>query len=574
MKKLFIILAIFLTVQSFGQVPTGFTRFYSKNAYTGVWNIESGNIVFKDTSTAPIAIGEFRYQLSDSTAYVGLSTTGKKWYKLRGDIPAGVGTGTVTLVGASIGGSVISVSGSPIANAGTLAFSWNGAGTDVVLGNGAYTPYTTLITGITNPLYSPIGHSHISSDISDFTTAARASFSAGTGITITDGVIAWNGSASGISSFNGLTGSTQTLAIDTTYNGAVSWNSTGTSHTLRLPARLFNGYYASQSALDDTAAAIRGTTPTLQQVTNAGNSTTNSIASTNSIYADVVVGVRQSASQRAILSKDGNTTGQLMLDNGTNPGHTTTLKPQSATSSSQTIYFPFTGNASDTLATLADVRSGGGGSMVYPGAGIPVSTGSGWGISISDNSTNWNTAYADRMKWDGGSTGLVAATGRTSLGLTGWAQNLVTTANPSAVRYIKINADNTVALEDASAFLNNLNAGLAVDSTTILVKDGGSNRDTLLVNTNYIATRDWVYDKLDSLAASKEAAFTETTQEFTGSTSMSITLSNTPKSGKAEMYYLNGIVIKASNISRTGTSVTLSGFTRESSDVITAKYSY
>ena len=31
--------------------------------------------------------------------------------------------------------------------------------------------------------------------------------------------------------------------------------------------------------------------------------------------------------------------------------------------------------------------------------------------------TNWSTAYTDRLKWDGGATGLVAATGRTSLGL-------------------------------------------------------------------------------------------------------------------------------------------------------------
>ena len=38
-------------------------------------------------------------------------------------------------------------------------------------------------------------------------------------------------------------------------------------------------------------------------------------------------------------------------------------------------------------------------------------------ISVANDSTNWNTAYTDRMKWDGGSTGLVAATGRTSLGL-------------------------------------------------------------------------------------------------------------------------------------------------------------
>lgn len=35
----------------------------------------------------------------------------------------------------------------------------------------------------------------------------------------------------------------------------------------------------------------------------------------------------------------------------------------------------------------------GSGSMVYPGAGIPLSTGSAWGTSITNNSSNWNTAY-------------------------------------------------------------------------------------------------------------------------------------------------------------------------------------
>ena len=56
-------------------------------------------------------------------------------------------------------------------------------------------------------------------------------------------------------------------------------------------------------------------------------------------------------------------------------------------------------------------------SMVYPSAGIAVSTGSAWGTSITDNSANWNSAFTDRFKWDGGAAGLVAATGRTSLGL-------------------------------------------------------------------------------------------------------------------------------------------------------------
>jgi len=50
------------------------------------------------------------------------------------------------------------------------------------------------------------------------------------------------------------------------------------------------------------------------------------------------------------------------------------------------------------------------------GTGIVKST-AGTISYLTDNSTNWDTAYTDRNKWDGGATGLVAATGRTSLGL-------------------------------------------------------------------------------------------------------------------------------------------------------------
>jgi hypothetical protein len=68
-------------------------------------------------------------------------------------------------------------------------------------------------------------------------------------------------------------------------------------------------------------------------------------------------------------------------------------------------------------ASGSGTGGGGGGSMTYPSAGIALSSGTFWENSITNNSANWNTAYDDRMKWDGGSTGLVAATGRTSLGL-------------------------------------------------------------------------------------------------------------------------------------------------------------
>ena len=107
-----------------------------------------------------------------------------------------------------------------------------------------------------------------------------------------------------------------------------------------------------------------------------------------------------------------------------------------------------------------------GGGMVYPPAGIAVSTGSAWGTSVSDNSANWNTAFSDRMKWDGGATGLVAATGRSSLGATTVGSNFFTLTNPSAVTFPRINADNTISTLDAATFRTAIGAGTGSGSVT------------------------------------------------------------------------------------------------------------
>lgn len=45
----------------------------------------------------------------------------------------------------------------------------------------------------------------------------------------------------------------------------------------------------------------------------------------------------------------------------------------------------------------------------------------GYSLPTTSSQTNWDTAYTERRQWDGGSTSLVAATGRTSLGLGGAA---------------------------------------------------------------------------------------------------------------------------------------------------------
>lgn len=81
---------------------------------------------------------------------------------------------------------------------------------------------------------------------------------------------------------------------------------------------------------------------------------------------------------------------------------------------------------------------------------ISITFTSGYSIPLNSSQTNWDTAFTQTRQWDGGSTGLVAPTGRTSLGGTTVGQNFFTLANPSAVRFPRINADNTVSgLTDA-----------------------------------------------------------------------------------------------------------------------------
>ena len=98
------------------------------------------------------------------------------------------------------------------------------------------------------------------------------------------------------------------------------------------------------------------------------------------------------------------------------------------------------------------VEGGEGGSMVYPGVGIPLSTGTAWGTSLTNNSVQWDSAYVRAYRWSGSPIGLTAATGRTSLGGTTVGQSLFTLTNPDAIRFLRINADNTATALTAALF--------------------------------------------------------------------------------------------------------------------------
>jgi len=157
--------------------------------------------------------------------------------------------------------------------------------------------------------------------------------------------------------------------------------------------------------------------------------------------------------------------------------------------------------------------------MVYPGAGIPVSTGSAWGTSITNNSSNWNTAYTDRLKWDGGATGLNAGTGRTSLGGSTIGQSVFTSANPSAIRFLRANADNTSSWLDASAFRTAIGAGtssLSLGETSSTAYRG--DRGKIAYDHSQLTTGNPHQTGIDDLTdASNVAKLDASSHAFTGS---------------------------------------------------------
>jgi len=114
---------------------------------------------------------------------------------------------------------------------------------------------------------------------------------------------------------------------------------------------------------------------------------------------------------------------------------------------------PITASGNMTLALANDLSA----VEALTTTGLAKRTANDTWTTVADNSANWDSAYTDRLKWGGGATGLVAATGRTSLGL----GNLATL---SAVGSSEI-SDGSISDADISASAAIVDSKLATIST-------------------------------------------------------------------------------------------------------------
>ena len=124
-------------------------------------------------------------------------------------------------------------------------------------------------------------------------------------------------------------------------------------------------------------------------------------------------------------------------------------------------------------------------SMVYPAAGIAVSTGTAWGTSLTDNSTNWNTAYSSRISslTVTGSSGAATLVSNvlniptyTLSGLGGQASstNLTSLSGLSYVSasFVKMTAAGTFTLDTNTYYLSSNPSGYTNNTGTVTSVSG------------------------------------------------------------------------------------------------------
>lgn len=75
---------------------------------------------------------------------------------------------------------------------------------------------------------------------------------------------------------------------------------------------------------------------------------------------------------------------------------------------------------------------------------------------------------------NGGTGATTAAAARTNLGATTVGANIFTATNPSAITFLKVNADNTVVFESAATFRTSIGAGTGNGTVTSVAVSGGT----------------------------------------------------------------------------------------------------
>lgn len=213
-------------------------------------------------------------------------------------------------------------------------------------------------------------------------------------------------------------------------------------------------------------SAVAGTGITVSGATGAVTVTNSDRGSSQNIFKNIAV-----TGQTTVVADSNDDT--LTFAAGT--GITITTNE-----TTDTVTITNTGGTVTSVGMTVPTGLSVSGSPITSSGTLALTYAAGYSIPTTSSQTNWDTAFTDRLKWDGGSTGLVAATGRTSLGATTLGSNLFTITNPSAITFPRFNADNTVSALSAADFRTAIGAGTgsgtvtSVTGTSPVASSGGA----------------------------------------------------------------------------------------------------
>ena len=394
--------------------------------------------------------------------------------EVRSLIGAGTGSGTVTSVGISAG-TGISVSGSPVTGSGSITVTNSAPDQTVALTGG---------TGIT-----------ISGTYPNFTITNSSPSSGGT--------ITGSGTSGRLAKFNGSTSLTNSRIFESG-TGTFINDTTSYPFTIQNDGGQSTVEFEGSSTSNSSNIQIKPGTVSKPGI-NFGKRSGTGAGDTNT-------GIYSSAADNLEISTGG--TKRIGFNSSG-----TTLNTLSALGSAASVFLTSDSGVIKTR-TAAQVRSDIGAGTGSGSVTSVSGTGNVNGITLSGtvtssgNLTLGGTLAISNDDWSGtdlsianGGTGAsTAAAARTNLGATTVGGNLFTLTNPSAIRFIRLNANNTVSALTASDFRSAIGAGTgsgtvtSVGATAPVQSSGGTtptisvDTDTVVTGSNKLATGDQIYN--------------------------------------------------------------------------------